>query len=783
MKRRLSIFIGILCLCFLLCLCGCSSEPVETAEPTSSTQPTESTQLTTDPTDPPPLPQDLYSEAKSELDRATQIKLTISHKTERTVGGETYRTTRNAVASYASRGTDALTAQSEETLILGTYETKVTKRYLNQTAYQTFDNVTFSSAMSAQDYSARELPAALLDAANYKTITVTKQSDSELLSFSDPTRLEDWLTDLPEAQLISAKGTATLDADGNLTETTYTAEYTVGSVKFHVEISVRASTEEKLNIGTDIPTNLIPISGYDAPILLLQAVGDIFTAKSVSSNAQELLVCNAAALVRSGQTAIDLSGSGSAFMANVDASISVTNYTGQTSSSTQTETFRDGSYRLSTDGGAPTVQTGVTAEIMRSGCEDLLLANLFTPEYIQSADISDTGDFYLLRFTGNTAFIKDTCEWVYTLLGLNLDDYASSYNTVEASGYLAIDKISGLPTSLGQYFKRSHIIENVSYDLIYDCNQSLNLSSATSYKTITGVLAPETPPAISATPLFYQVTGKDGQIMYLLGTIHIGDARTAYLPQPIYDAFNQSDALAVEMDVNAFEKQLETDTTLQQQIAAGYYFTDGKTVANLLDPELYKTAKDLMLVSGNYSTTAEQMKPALWENAISNFLLQQSCDLISDKGVDQRLLTLANDTNKPILNIEDPVSHALVTTRYSQALQAYLLKGTLEASVSAYRKEVTELYELWCKGDEKALSDAISEDNSGFSQEESNLYAEYYQTMITDRNAIMLQKAQEYMESGDTVFFAVGLAHVVGPDGLAAALRAAGYTVEAITYN
>ena len=60
--------------------------------------------------------------------------------------------------------------------------------------------------------------------------------------------------------------------------------------------------------------------------------------------------------------------------------------------------------------------------------------------------------------------------------------------------------------------------------------------------------------------------------------------------------------------------------------------------------------------------------------------------------------------------------------------------------------------------------------------------AEYNQAMSYDRNDGMLKKAIEYLESGDVIFYAVGLAHLLADDGLVNTLRDAGYTVELVTY-
>ena len=56
--------------------------------------------------------------------------------------------------------------------------------------------------------------------------------------------------------------------------------------------------------------------------------------------------------------------------------------------------------------------------------------------------------------------------------------------------------------------------------------------------------------------------------------------------------------------------------------------------------------------------------------------------------------------------------------------------------------------------------------------------------MSYDRNKEMLKVAKKYLESGDVVFFAVGLAHLLDSEnGLVDTLRDAGYTVELVAFQ
>jgi hypothetical protein len=68
-------------------------------------------------------------------------------------------------------------------------------------------------------------------------------------------------------------------------------------------------------------------------------------------------------------------------------------------------------------------------------------------------------------------------------------------------------------------------------------------------------------------------------------------------------------------------------------------------------------------------------------------------------------------------------------------------------------------------------------------EEEQEYIDEYNNAMGTDRNDDMHDVAVGYLESGKVVFYAVGLAHLLAEDGLVNTLRAAGYTVELVTFE
>jgi uncharacterized protein YbaP (TraB family) len=95
------------------------------------------------------------------------------------------------------------------------------------------------------------------------------------------------------------------------------------------------------------------------------------------------------------------------------------------------------------------------------------------------------------------------------------------------------------------------------------------------------------------------------------------------------------------------------------------------------------------------------------------------------------------------------------------------------------------LYNAWLLGNASTLEGLLNSEGSSdqLSEEEAALMDEYYDVMLTQRNAGMRDKAVEWLEAGDKVFFAVGAAHLLGEDGLITLLRDEGYAVEQLSYG
>lgn len=781
MKRIIALTISLALLFAVACLAGCeSNEPVETTPHTEPTVP---------PTDPAPTlsVEDRFSAALRSLDRSRNLVLSYTASQNRTVAGEVFTSKVEGTASYRGLLASHPQALVRENLTYGTYSTVLYQSYLNDAAFCRVSNNNFTAEMTMNQFREAQLPAVLLDQELYGSVTEVPAEDGTIvMHLENPSALESWVTDNAAAQLTQASGTATMSADNRITAFTYSAAYTVGTVEYTLEVSVSIQNPDSLDLSAQqpvYPENCAVISDLRIPKLLLQTVGDVYSAQAMTVSYTDTIQSQAFNQVRSQNNLINTFGTGSDFSAAISSQVTLKDFSGIITTNTQNVRFVNGLYSYSINGAEFINDATITAQATRTMCEDSILSALMTLQSIAGAQLQDTGDFLCITFTGSEEFAEAICAGIYTLFGMDLDTFAASYTTDAAGGYLTINKHTGLATAMGLSMKRTHVIHSVPYTLSYQVDQGLTIPSQTANEQIHGP-QPEDPGSTEpVAPLFYKVTDAEGRVMWLLGTLDLGDERSSYLPQYILDALNSSDALAVSYDPDQFLQQLVSDPTLSSQLTEAYYYANGGTTKSNLPEDLYTLAHAVLLATGGNSINAPYMKAVLWESMISGLFLDQSDDLSAEESVSRWLLTQAAALEKPIYEIESGLTHLQLAAGLSKNLQTAMLRYRLQTGLLNTNARNEALYEAWCNGDETALLELLTIDESTLTEEEKTLLDEYHTVMHVKHNKGLLKAAKAYISGEETVFYAVDIAHVLGADGLVAALQAEGFTVEAVTPN
>ena len=264
------------------------------------------------------------------------------------------------------------------------------------------------------------------------------------------------------------------------------------------------------------------------------------------------------------------------------------------------------------------------------------------------------------------------------------------------------------------------------------------------------------------TPPLYKVCDEDSCI-YVLGTMHIGDERIQKLSDKVYDAYNDSDILAVEVDttevtLNIFDFVAEDDIE--------------STTTEDFRSKLIEFGEENKLFKYE---SLKYYKIGFIENYIVAMLYQ---DLgFSYEGVDSFLLRKAHEEGKDIYSIETMDEQIKFITDYSDDLYINLIEESID-NYDATKEEGKELYDAYLTGDIDKLNELIDLDiNQPIDNGE---YEQYIKDMYDIRNDKMVKKAKEFLNNNDKVLIVVGAAHVITDNGIIEQLKEGNYKVECI---
>lgn len=315
---------------------------------------------------------------------------------------------------------------------------------------------------------------------------------------------------------------------------------------------------------------------------------------------------------------------------------------------------------------------------------------------------------------------------------------------------------------------------------LFGCGGDVEVLDATQPVTESATQPAETnaPQESSISPALYRVTDENGHTLWLFGSIHVGTEDFYPLPDYVLNAYNSSDALAVEIDIVA----MEADLVGQMNLIKMMMYTDGTTIAQHLPAETYEKAVAVLQENQLYNTIMDLYYPAIWWSTIET-LAYEKAGALAEYGIDQNLLQMAKAENKEILEVESAELQYSLMAGFSEDLQAMLLQSAVDSYENSAQTaaDCQALLDMWSSGDVDAFSAYLQEEDTVEDANQQLLYDEYTEKLITARNATMTEYAENALLSGKEVFLCVGAAHIIGEGAIAENLRQLGYTVELVS--
>ena len=258
-------------------------------------------------------------------------------------------------------------------------------------------------------------------------------------------------------------------------------------------------------------------------------------------------------------------------------------------------------------------------------------------------------------------------------------------------------------------------------------------------------------------PLLYEIAGKDGQTEgWLFGTIHSLPEGTRWRTDELDETIVNADGLIVE--VAALDDSAAIFDTYRE-----YATTPGQPdIATRVPRE--KIPQLLALIDRAGYSPRDFHSLETWAVALN---LAQAYDTgESGEGADRALLR--DFKGRPVKELEGAARQFAIFDSLPESEQADLLVAVLDEAES-HDQDPGKLRRNWLKGD---LEELIAATREGMMAD-----PELRQVLLVDRNRAWVSQIDTSLKQSPRPLIAVGAAHLVGPDGLAAHLEKRGYTV------
>ena len=253
----------------------------------------------------------------------------------------------------------------------------------------------------------------------------------------------------------------------------------------------------------------------------------------------------------------------------------------------------------------------------------------------------------------------------------------------------------------------------------------------------------------------WKITGPNGGVVYLGGSIHGLDSTDYPLPSAYNRAFDASTALVVEEDLNISLR------TAEKFYKTGFY-NKGDSLRNHVDPRTYDYVRRVFAAAGMSEANVAKCKPwmlimMLWSGGTNEL------------GIESYLIRRAHANHLPIYGLETFREHAEVLSGMSDKQAELVLLETFIPQAPGTDLH-RQMLAAWRRGDADTIA-RIQRD----AQRDLPSFGE---RLIAERNRNWIPKIEGYIRDRHTYFVVAGAAHMGGPDGVLAILRQRGYRIE-----
>jgi uncharacterized protein len=266
----------------------------------------------------------------------------------------------------------------------------------------------------------------------------------------------------------------------------------------------------------------------------------------------------------------------------------------------------------------------------------------------------------------------------------------------------------------------------------------------------------------SARDFVWKVTGKSGSV-YLVGSVHLLTKDFYPLSAALERAFTESDLLVEEADLGEL-----TSPQAQMTMLSRGMLPSNQSLDKLVSPATFASVSARATQLGVPIEPLKRFKP--WMLALTLAALEwQKAGFDAELGLDKHFYDRAVKDKKRVEGLETAEYQISRFDGLSADQQERLLSETLK-DLDTEMANISKLAQAWKSGDAQAIENIVLQDLKDDPQ--------LYQRLLVERNRNWMAKLDALFTRPRRAFVVVGAAHLVGPDGLLAMLKAKGYEVE-----
>ncbi len=252
--------------------------------------------------------------------------------------------------------------------------------------------------------------------------------------------------------------------------------------------------------------------------------------------------------------------------------------------------------------------------------------------------------------------------------------------------------------------------------------------------------------------------------VYLLGSIHFFKKELYPLNKRIEKAFDDSDFLVVEANINDITK-VDIGPLVEKAFYAGE-----DTLANHVSSKTYEL---VISEAGRLGLPLELIyKQKPWFLALTLSALElMHLGFDPGFGLDVHFLSQAQG-RKEVLELESVDYQIELLSGFSDEEQEIFLYSTM-MNANIMRKDMDSILKAWKNGDAGGIQSVLEKSMRGDADMTS-----IAEKMFYGRNRDMTSKIERFLKTEKTYFVVVGAGHLVGKDGIVELLKTRGYRIE-----